>query len=196
MESVQASLRLPVSEQTAFGVVSDLNTIVRLSPFFTLRRFESLLKDGPGKGSAYTLTIEYYHREVTETLRVDIDEFEKDRKIVYRVGSDVLREILFTVEPDEAGIQLTQMFQLESEDENIVNGSRNELHYWLRSIGEYVKLAEGGSFRRRLMKSFMDKIWLKLSLSERKIALITVKISILELVFLLVMVVIWNIAVR
>ena len=103
------------------------------------------------------------------------------------------KEINFIIEKNNTGIQLTHQFLIDSiEDETVLKGTKNELFYWLRSIGEYLKLAEGKTLRQRFLKWLMDRVWLRLTLSERKIAIIITKISILELVLLLVLIIIWN----
>lgn len=196
MQSVSAGISLPVTETTAFSVITDLNTIIRLSPFFTLKDFEPSTTGAVKEGSIYQVKIEYYQKESTETHSIEVEKCEANKQISYKIDNSILKHIIFTLEPDKTGVLLTQRFLLESGDESILKGSQNELNFWLRSIGEYIKLAEGRSHCRRVQKSFMDKVWLRLSLSERKIAIIMAKITVLEIILLLVMVFIWNIAFR
>ncbi|MBI3377314.1 MAG: hypothetical protein HY035_02770 [Nitrospirae bacterium] len=193
MHYISESVNLPVSEATAFKVLSDLNVILKLSPYWSLKELKSISGIPIKEGSRYEATIEYYAKEITETHGLEVVEYLQDKKISFKVGNGVLKEINFIIEKNNTGIQLTHQFLIDSiEDETVLKGTKNELFYWLRSIGEYLKLAEGKTLRQRLFKWFMDRAWLRLTLSERKIAIIVTKISILELVLLLVLIVIWN----
>jgi hypothetical protein len=58
--------------------------------------------------------------------------------------------------------------------------------------GEYLKLAEGKRPDKIVLKWFMDTMWLRLSLSERKIAIILVTFSSAEILLLVVLVIAWN----
>jgi len=193
MRSVSSSILLPVSIAAAFRVITDLNTIIRLSPFFTLKNIEPPTDGDAQKGDRCRLTIEYYENKMIETYGVEIDRLEIDKLISYNIENGIVRNILYELEPAGEGVQLTQTFELDSENETIIKGTQDELHAWLRSVGKYLKLSESNSPLKRVQKSFMDSIWLRLSISERNIAIIMIKISVLELVLLLVLVLIWNI---
>lgn len=193
MHYISESVNLPVSEATAFKVLSDLNVILRLSPYWSLKKLKSISDIPIKEGSRYEATIEYYAKEITETHGLEVVEYLQDKKISLKVENGVLKEINFIIEKNDNGIRLTHQFLIDSiEDETVLKGTKNELFYWLRSIGEYLKLGEGKTLRQRFFKWFMDRVWLRLTLSERKIAIIVTKISILELVLLLVLIVIWN----
>jgi hypothetical protein len=142
------------------------------------------------------MTIEYYNNKIIETLGVEIERLEMDRLISYTIETGAVKNIMYELEPIATGVQLTQTFELDSENQAILKGTQDELQVWLRSVGRYLKLGKGKSPLKRVQKWFMDRVWLRLTLSERNIAMIMVKISVLELVFLLVLVLIWNIAMR
>lgn len=186
MQSISESIGLSVSEDLAFKILSDLNLILRLSPYWSLKKFTPL------SNGKFEATIEYYGKNITETHAIETADFLINKRISFRVGSGGLKEIRFLIEKNSGGIQLTQQFLLELEDETVLKETQNELHFWLRSIGEYLKLSGRKTLWPRFFKWFMDKAWLKLTLSERKIAMIIIAISVIELVILLVMVIIWN----
>lgn len=193
MRSVSSSIVLPVSAAAAFRVLTDLDIIIRLSPFFTLKNIEPPSGGVTQKGDCCRLTIEYYANKMTVTHDVAIERLEMNRLISYDIGNGILTNIAYELEPAGSGIQLTQTFRLNADDEAILKGSQYELHRWLQSVGEYVRLADGTSPLKKVQKMFMDKIWLGLSISERNIAIIMIKISAVELVLLLVLVLIWHI---
>lgn len=195
MRSVSTSILLPVSIEATFRVITDLNTLIRLSPFFTLKHIEPSLGESAQKGSRYKLTIEYYATKMTEILDVQIDKLETNRLISYTIEPGAVRTMQYELEPMGDGVQLTQTFELDSDNEIIVDGTQSELDAWIKSVGNYLKLCGSRSPLKRAWKWFMDRVWLRLSLSERNIALIMVKISVLELALLLILVLIWNIGV-
>jgi len=196
MSSVSSRILLPVSIAAAFRVVTDLNTIIRLSPFFTLKHIEPQTDREAQKGDQYSLTLEYYGNKMIETHGVEIERLDMDRLISYTIGNSVIKSIRFDLEPVAAGLQLTQTFELDAENEALIKGTQDELHVWLKSIGKYLKLSEARSPLKKVRKWFMDKVWLRLTISERNIAMIMVKISLLELALLLFLVLIWNIWTR
>lgn len=196
MQALTASIQLPVSPETAFRVISDLNTLLRLSPFFTLTRFASSENGPPQRGTIYTVSLEYYATGRVETHRVEIDAFEPAGAVSFTIAEGAVKGIRYDLERSDGGIRLTQTLLLEAADDTVMAGSQNELDLWMRSIGEYLKLAGGRSLFKRLLLRFMDRIWLKLTLSERNIAIIITKISILEIALLLVLVLAWRMFVQ
>ncbi len=183
---------MPVSEKLAFQVLSDVNLILRLSPYWSLKKFKPFLEGTVRTGSRFEATIEHYGKELTETLTLEVIEFYNNEKISLRVEEGSLKQINFLIENNSEGIKLTHQFILESEDDSVIKGFEAELHYWLRSIGEYLKLAGDRSLYKKPFKLFMDKVWLRMTLSERKIAIIMATISIIEIILLLVLVLAWN----
>ncbi|MBI5076137.1 MAG: hypothetical protein HZB62_13350 [Nitrospirae bacterium] len=192
MHSISSSILLPVSLAAAFQVITDLKTIIRLSPFFSLKSIEPSSGRVAQIGERLILTIEYYATKNIETHAIEIDRLETNRLISYAIGSGVIRTIRYGLEPVSGGIQLTQTFELDAENESLIKGTQDELDVWLRSVGNYLKISERNSLSKQFQKWFMDSVWLKLTISERTIALIMVKISVLELVLLLILVLIWN----
>lgn len=192
MQYISESIDLPISEVTAFRVLSDLNIILRLSPYWSLKGLVHLTEGEICRGSRYEATIEYYGKDITETHGLEVIELLRDKRISFKVEEGVLKEISFNIEKDGDRIRLAHRFLIDSDDEAILKGTRSELVFWLRSVGEYLKLAEGKTLWKRFFKWFMDRVWLRLTLSERKIAIIVTKISILELVLLLILVLAWN----
>lgn len=186
MQLISEQIHVPVSERKAFEVLSGVETVFRLSPYWTLREFKSLAAGG------YEVKIEYYDSEKVETHRLEVGDSGRKERISWAVEGGILKEITFVVEKENDGIRLTQQFLLDSGDTTLIDGTHREMQLWLRSIGAYLRLAEGRTFCRRLWKRFMDKVWLRLTLSERKIAIIITKISVIEILLLLFLVLLWN----
>ena len=192
MQYIEESVNLPVSEKLAFQVLSDVSLILRLSPYWSLKQFKPLSAGIPGTGSRFEAVIEHYEKKLTETIILEIAEFYNNEKISLKFEEGILKQVNFAIERKSKGVRLTHQFLLDSEDESIIKGSERELHYWLRSIGEYLKLSGGRGLYKVFSKWFMDKVWLRMTLSERKIAITMVSISAIEIILLLVMILIWK----
>lgn len=199
MPVLSQSVHIAYSAASAFAVLSDIHTILRLSPFWTLTKLTSDAAGPPDArrpGDRYQATLEHYATAVTETITLEFREIERNSMISLAVGDSALTEIVFLLERSGDGVLLTQRLSLRPADDAVVEGTRGELASWLKSIAAYISLAAGRSLPKRLMKRFMDRIWLRLTLSERKIAAIITTVSVLELIILLILVLIWNLAMR
>lgn len=192
MQCISQGIDIPVSPTTAYNVLLDLEVLLRLSPYWSLKEFKCC-RDEKDK---YEVTIEYYGKNVIETYLIDVFESIQDKKISFKIQEGMLKQINFIIEKGNGGIHLIQQFIIDSENENILRSSYDEITFWLRSIGEYLKLTEGETLWKRFFKWFMDKVWLRLTLSERKIAIIVTKITIIELMLLGILIVLWNILAR
>jgi hypothetical protein len=184
---------LPVTEETVYNVLSDLEVLLRLSPFFSLKGFKQITAGALAVGSSFEIVVESYAERISDSNLVKVTEMVPRRKITWEFGHGFRREVSFQVEQTgEKGLRLTQRFLLESDDPDLVRAARLELSSWLRSIGEYLKVSEGKGLWRRSSKVFMDKVWLRLTLPERKIAVIIVAVSAVELFLLGLLVIGWN----
>ncbi|MDP2156262.1 MAG: hypothetical protein Q8K68_00960, partial [Nitrospirota bacterium] len=164
--------------------------------FFTLKNIEPPTGKVAQKGDRCKLTIEYYDNKMIETHCVEIDRLDQDSLVSYAFESGVVRSILYKLEPVGEGVRLTQTFDLDTDDEAIIRGTEDELHVWLKGVGNYLKLSGSKSPLKRVQKWFMDRVWLRLTVSEKNIAMVMVKVSAVELGLLLILVLIWNIWTR
>jgi len=192
MQALTASLQLPVTREIAFRVVSDLSKLLRLSPFFTLKQFATTDTGLLHRGTSFTITLDHYATRCIETYQYSVAALEPNTAVSFAIETGPVKEIRFDIEPSESGVRLTQTLTLDAADDAVIAGTQNELELWMRSIGEYLKLAERGTLRKKIMLGFMDRVWLKLTLSERNIAIIMTKISALEIALLLVLVLAWR----
>lgn len=192
MPNISESVDLQVAQELAFNVLTDLNTTLRLSPYWSIKQLEQISGHQVMNGSMFDVTIEYYAKDLTETHRIEIAEYTPNERISLKFSQGILAQISFLIESRGDGIRLTQAFLLDSSDNNIIENTGKELSFWLTSISEYLKLSDRNTLWAGLFKWFMDKAWLRLTLSERKIAIIMLTISAAELVLLIIMVALWN----
>jgi hypothetical protein len=144
-------------------------------------------------GISYEVVLESYAKRISENHLIKVKEVIPWQQITWHVEGGLLREVSFKVERTEgSNLRLTQQFFYEADDSGLITTAPSELSAWLKSIGEYSKLSEKRGVRGRVPKFFMDKVWLRLTLPERKIALIIVGISAIELFLLILLVLAWN----
>ena len=185
---------MPVTAETVYNVISNLEVLLRLSPFFSLKRFRQSTTTALVVGSSYEIVVESYAERISDANTVRVKEMVPGKQITWEFGHGFRREVSFKVETTGGkGICLTQQFLCDSDDPDLVRAARLELSSWLRSVGEYLKISEGRGLWIRSSKYFMDKIWLRLTLPERKIAVIIFTVSIVELFLLVLLVMAWNI---
>ena len=189
MQYLTESIDLPSSAATALAVVSDLGLLLRLSPFWTLH---ALTNGADGQSEA---VLDHYANRTTTACSFTI-EASSPQKVSYHSVNGPFSEMTFHIEPRENGIRFAFDLGVETGDESALRQTRQELASWLRSIGEYIKLSSGATCPKRAAKWFMDRVWLRLTLSERNIALIITAISMLEIGLLLVLVLLWRMFVR
>lgn len=198
MQYISESIILPAVSDSAFSVLSDPEKLFRLSPCCSvkdLKQLSPISETTFGKGCRYDLKLEYYGKDLVKNYGIEVIEFSKNEKTGLSIEDELLKQIYFIVDKSDGGIKLTGRFLVVSNDEKLLNEAGSELRFWLRSIAEYIKLSDRQSLRKRLLKWFMDKAWLNLSLQERKIAIIMFKVSVIEILFLVIMVIVWNISI-
>lgn len=188
MQTISETLHLEVSKDAACTVLSNIELLFRLSPHWSLKELKTCEGDKRSE-----VTLEYYGRDVAEKMSIEGPRSTPDGTISFIVAMSKVREIHFHLErAGNRGIALTQQLVIAEENEGVAWGTRAELIFWLRSIGAYLLLADGRTLYRRLFRKFMDKVWLRLTLPERNMAIIMVKISIVEFALLLITVLFWN----
>jgi len=190
MHLLSEHIDLPASPEITHSIVVDLGLILRLSPFWTVKSLT------PGDGGRYEAVLEQYATKQTSTLYFTKTRTNTNESVVFSVENAPFSEMAFAIEKSGKGMRLVLQLAINSEDAGVLEGTQREISFWLRSIGEYGKLAAGTGARKRAAKWFMDRVWLKLTLSERNIAIIITKISLLELALLLALVLMWRMLVR
>jgi hypothetical protein len=183
---------LPVQAETVFKILSDIEVLLRLSPVFSLKKFKPITSGEFSMGTSYEVVLESYAKRISENHLIKVKEVIPSQQITWHVEGGLLREVSFKVEGTGNGLRLTQQFFYEADNSELITTAPSELSAWLKSIGEYSKLSEKRGVRGRVPKFFMDKVWLRLTLPERKIALIIVGISAIELFLLILLVLAWN----
>ena len=192
MQRLEECLELAVTPDIAMRVLSDIRTVFCLSPVRSLREFRKL-SSGDDPCSRFEAVTECYADGSRDTLFAEMAVSEGTGEVRVDIKSRDLSGMEFAVRSVPHGCSMTQTLLVSCEDQASLDAYREELRFWVRSIAAYIALTAGRGIRKNVMKWFMDRIWLKLNLRERKIALILMAFSAAELVLLLFMAVLWRI---
>lgn len=173
------TLDLKLGAQEAFRLLKDANRLFRLDPKWEVREVKPLSGEDGGLVEVDLmddLTEKDYRDRLTFEAR------DNELEIGYHEGWK--RRTSIRVEPRGPGsrIHLTEEFKLPRDVRagHIEHLGREQLR-WLASISQYLRLYEKPTPYRRLMRRLMNRIWLPMTPSQRRIALIIVAVQALTL---------------
>ncbi len=194
MNSVSAYTNIQVSEKTANSVISNLQLLLKLSPYWDLKSLLPMIELSAQSSHKFEAIIKYYHEDFPKTLNIEAEQLQERKSFAYKMNGEGIQktvEISLVNNPD-GSIGVTQKYYFDTSDSALIESLSVELKYWHKAIIEYIKLQNGSGIWKRCFRWFMDRIWLNLSLSERKIAIIIIKISIIEIIVLVVFIFAWR----
>ncbi len=190
MGCLSVSTNLHVSVETTYRVISNLQLLLRLSPHW------DLISLTPVEGnSIFEVVIKLYADNTDKRLLAQVAPSNDFESYAFTLKDTITKKVEFTLKQNHHNsIEITQKYHIENvNDASILETLSVELKYWHRAIIEYIKLQEGSGLRKVFFRWFMDKIWLRLKLSERKIAIIIAKITILEILVLIMLIIGWRV---
>lgn len=186
------SLDLGLEAKEAFRLLlTDVDRLFRLDPKWEVRQVKPLTDDEAGTTVEVDLMDDLTEKDYQDRLKVR--EKPGELEIAYNEGWKKLTKI--RVEPREQGsrIHLTEEYTLpEDVRAGHIEHLGREQTQWLRSIGQYLRLYEKSTPYRLIMRRIMNRIWLPMTPSQRRIALIIVAIQGLTLLaFAAAAVILW-----
>jgi len=111
------------------------------------------------------------------------------------VGSDIImrvsfnqfavRELLFFVDPETAKTRMRICFVGEQFEKSI----EEEMLLWVRAIQEYLRLYLATTPRTLFFRAMMNRMILRMNPSQRRICLMIAKITVIEIVVIIILVV-------
>jgi hypothetical protein len=171
-------LELPLASRSARPRISDLlagETFLRLHPHWFVEDYEQ------AEGRVATRLRDY----ATD------DEF----RLVYRVSADTdglptlvfsegpLSEMRFHRQDDMLHVRVTSDQDIARLDENF------GLTLWLRGIREYIRLYLSRSLNTLFFRVLMNRVMLRMNPSQRKICMMIYKITVVEIILILAVIV-------
>jgi hypothetical protein len=126
--------------------------VLRLNPSWYVKDIKAADKD------AYEITL--YDDKAEGDLRIILTVEERNNVITYRMNPNITEFLIHKVSPSITGLSIEGDFFREE-----------DLPYWLKGLKNYIQLEAKQS---RMMKWFLDRFWLRMTPSQRRIALIII----------------------
>jgi hypothetical protein len=175
--SYEGRLRLPLSVEALAGHLPTLETWLRLNPQWSVLAL---------KPAADAASFEL-------RLRLDQDEREstcRARVVPLAGGGWRLRleqgEAVRAIDMELSGSgQASELALRDSHGADSDGAERTYLALWLRATADYILLSAGRGWRPRVAKWFLDRIWLRMNLTGRRVVILILAYEVVGLAFLI-----------
>ncbi|MBI5025931.1 MAG: SRPBCC family protein [Nitrospirae bacterium] len=182
--SVEASIEVSLDKSKVFAILSDIEKIYRLSPYREVKSIEPPVSYPLQINSQYSIKLVRYEDESELNCIMKVNELRENEFLALNISGDKTVERTYHLEDVSGKVRITQRESFmcsEEESEALSRKNLREIQFWLRSIGEYLRLYEKPTLWRKGFLCFMDRFWIPMSPSQRKISILVIKITILEL---------------
>ncbi|MFZ3138025.1 MAG: hypothetical protein WA126_11620 [Thermodesulfovibrionales bacterium] len=126
--------------------------VLRLNPSWYVKDIKTADKD------VYDITL--YDDRTDEILQIVLTVEVQKNSINYRINSNVTGFFIHEASPSMTGLSIEGDFF-----------RKEDIPYWLRGLKNYIQLEAGQS---RIVKFLLDRFWLRMTPSQRRIALIII----------------------
>ena len=179
---------LNVSDDPVSALLSDHEKILRLSPSWDIKKIRTM----SGTGDCHTLEVDVEHDRTEKTISFvgNIHKsFSPDSlKILLTSPSN---SIEFTIEASTLNRGKLVSVQINSSPEPDIHDIR-EFDLWARSIINYIKISASSHWHVRLWKAFLDKWWLNMTQSAKRITFFIVASEGFSVIFLIALLLWWK----
>lgn len=185
MPTVRGEITVKVSQEAAYRFLLDCEKVIRLSPYWEVKAYRGAKTPAPG--AVAEAEVEHYRDGRQEALTFTLIEAVPWERIRWAVAGGTRREIAFFLKEEDGGIRIVQEEELvcPPEDDAVRRRGESELTFWLRSLREYLRLYERSTLWTRAFRWVMDRYWLPMTPSQRKVSILVIKITIAEFVIFL-----------
>ena len=171
-------LRLALPAEMVRHHFPPLDTWLRLSPLWSVLALE------PGADEAgFELRLRFDDDDREESFLGRFAPRDHDSTWQLRlVGDDTVRSIDIEVTALGAASELALL------DPAVADGdgtTRTSLALWLRATADYILLAASRRWRARLSKWFLDRIWLRMNLTGRRVVILILAYEVVGLALLI-----------
>lgn len=178
-----SSIRIPFQRDRVFPFFNDIERLLRLNPQWAVLSVEGDLT--PMKGIQFTVNIRYDRSEKEIKYTARIAEFVEGDFLTIRLDADVMSRVFSMTVRDEGASSIIEYN--ESSGEELSVEEKREINLWLQSIANYIKVQEKKTLFSKAWKWVLDKIWLKMSPTGRRIVLIIIFMELLAFVFFIML---------
>jgi hypothetical protein len=179
---------LPCGERAEKDLFGDLETVLRLGPQWNVKALR--VQGHVEAGASFECDVEYDRTEEFVTFVGTIDSFEPGRRLMLRLTSNRI-EIDFSAQLTDYLNEKVVGFRISS----IPPPTRQDFYefdLWARSFVNYVKISESRSAVSRAWRWFLDRYWLKMPQSGKRIVFMIVVADGFSVAFLLALLLWWK----
>lgn len=144
--------------EEAFGVLDDLETVLRLGPQWTVEALRAA--GGVCPGMHFEVDVEFDCSEQKATLAGTVERHVRGEllSMTLEAGPSMLR-VFLSVRPHISGHEVEQRFECDPPPS--LHALR-EFDMWARSILNYMQISAGRGFFTKIWKYCLDRWWLKM----------------------------------
>ncbi len=178
------SLKILCPKEKVFSFFYDIEKFFRLNPQWEVLAIEGevFLK----QGSNFILNTRHDRSEKEIKYNATVSELLEGELFKMSLDSDS-ESMFFTISVKDGGDSSSIIEYKETMNEEVSAARKREINLWIKSIANYILIQEKRTPFNRAWKWFLDKIWLKMGPSGKRIALIIVLSELLALLFFLLL---------
>ncbi len=183
---------VPLSPESVFDQFCGLERVFRLNPHWTVQRF--VVSPGPRLQSGSRIDAEIEDYATGEVYRLDGEctGFEPPKTLILEYGDSPKRRTKFFIGEVDGGSRITvEETYGDEEDEDRLQWHRQQLEFWVRSIIAYLRLLVRPGVKAGITRWFMNRFWIPATPSGRRISIFVLKLSLVELVLIVAILVGW-----
>lgn len=190
MSSAQYANEWALTEDAsaAFGRMSNLETLVRLAPQWDVKSFT--MGGPPAAGTGFLLEVEFDRSEKAVSFAGTIADYIPGRGLCLALSApdcSVQVDIRLNAEPMGSRLRFAVAADPPPQAEDL-----REYDLWGRSLINYMAISRSRSPLTRAWKWFLDRWWLNMTQSGKRIVFFVVVGEAFSLVFLIAILVWWK----
>lgn len=179
---------IPEDAPTVFGRVSNLGTLLRLAPQWNVTSYK--MNDSPATGNGFLFDVEFDRSEKAVSFKGQIAEVSPGSALrlgLSAPGCSMRVDIQVADHPKGSRLR----FEVATDPPPQADDLR-EYDLWARSLVNYLALSRSRSPLTRVWKWFLDRWWLTMTQSGKRIVFFVVVGEAFSLVFLIAILAWWK----
>jgi len=174
----------------AFRVLDDLETVLRLGPQWTI---ESLrIEDRLRSGMTFEVDVEFDSNDLKATLVGTVDNYVPGRQLAVTLAAAPATLRLFLSAQSHVS-KREVVIRFECDPPPSLHVLR-EFDMWARSILNYMHVSARSGFFSRMWLYFLNRWWLKMPQSGKRIVIIVLIAEAFSLALLIGVLLLWKVA--
>ena len=183
--NVSASIEIPLPQAKVFRFFYGLETWFRLNPQWHVLSVEE--SRPVKKGHRFLLKVKYDRDNEAIDYDGVVEEFVDGDFLSVRLNAQKPKYVTVSCADKGGGSLLQQQEVVENEPSET---DRQELASWLKSVAWYLMLQNKNTSASKVWKFFMDKVWLKMSPTGRRVVLLVIIAEGAGLIFFLLFIIV------